>query len=296
MVSPYRIAATLNRYHLALLAIGLVWCLAMSFSPQGATLDWILLLAAECLYQVFGPDMKAVKAEVDLKTLKDRSTASWQARVDAGARLLGDSHQGYQSLLALEREVQEYILTQPSELKDVLTEMAPKVGHLVRQYLRLGKDYSVLQEFINRSNPTDLEVKVKNLQADLAPVEVPAPGKDGKSGKVTRVEKTPEVKAILTKRLAVVQARLDKIRSAREQLPILEAQMGSVSELAHLLRDQVMAPMNSTGVRIVDLDALMKDVQTDLGVSDIRQIIEIGEDAEAEMETLTNMHDRRSGS
>lgn len=296
MVSPYRIAATINRYHLALFAIGLVWCLAMSFSPQGATLDWILLLAAEALYQVFGPDMKSVKEEVDLKALKDRSAISWKAREEAGANLRGDSFSGYQSLLALEREVQEYILTQPSELKDVLTEMAPKVGHLVRQYLRLGKDYSVLQEFINRSNPTDLEVKVKNLQADLAPVEVPAPGKDGKPGKVTRVEKTPEVKAILTKRLAVVQARLDKIRSAREQLPILEAQMGSVSELAHLLRDQVMAPMNSTGVRIVDLDALMKDVQTDLGVSDIRQIIEIGEDAEAEMETLTNMHDRRSGS
>lgn len=296
MVSPYRIAATLNRYHLALLAIGMLWCMAMSFSPQGATLDWILLLAAEALYQVFGPDMKSVKAGVDLKALKDRSTASWQARTDAGAKLLGESYSGYQSLLDLEREVQEYILTQPAELKDVLMEMAPKVGHLVRQYLRLGKDYSVLQEFISRSNPGDLEAKVKGLHADLAPVETPAPGKDGKPGRATRVEKSPEVKAILTKRLAVVQARLDKISAARAQLPILEAQMGSVSELAHLLRDQVMAPMNGTGVRIVDLDALMKDVQTDLGVSDIRQIIEIGEDAEAEMDTLTTMHDRRSGS
>lgn len=229
-------------------------------------MEFILLALAEFIFQLFAPNIQFFRDELDglRKAEKEENQRRNQQEEINSLGLI--SGMGYKDLLWVQWDIRNHIAGQPLEVQLALIDVAPRVAKLVKTYYRLALQKKDLLQFLDKSDEKNLFKMCEELKRNLT---------EPKPDPVLQMDR---------KRLALLEARLDRVTLVRDQIPILDSQLETLKESLLLIRDQVLAPSGVVKVR-VDVDEILRSVGENTGLEDITAALADVEDTELEIKT-----------
>ena len=144
-------------------------------------------------------------------------------------------------------------------------QMEDKLGGLLRGYVRLLYSSYAHQQYLQSLNPNQITSEVKALEKALP-------------------NETAKVQEINSKRIEILNKRLEKFKKIRENCDVVGAQCSAMEDVLQLIRDQSVT-MRDPQQMNAQLDNLVQDVeQTEESVKEVEAIFALATpDAEDDM-------------
>jgi hypothetical protein len=167
------------------------------------------------------------------------------------------SRQRYYRLRTLKNEVQAHYAQLSSASQGLLDAHLRKLDRLLRSYLELlwkREQYRVLAE---RTSEARIRESIETLDADMA-------------------DDAERVRSVKQRRRTVLEKRLKRLRTIRENLEVVGAQLGTIEDAVKYIHEQSWTLQDPDEVTM-QLDALLEEVdETQRSIRDVERLLSGG--------------------
>lgn len=229
-------------FHPANLAFLVVTLLIVFFTSGPGYWDEALLLfmtAVELLYLGTVPNMPRFRKIVRARKLAEQKQPP--SDQDIFRQLSRLSQKRYLKLRKIQRSIAANYQRFTPTSQGLLENHLKKIDHLIKIYLNLLALKERHEHFLQSTTEENIAQTITALKEDMA-------------------DDPPRIRAIKERRLEILQKRLNRIKKARENLEILEAQLATIEDVIQYIHDQSLTMRNPEELTF-QLDTLLSEAE-----------------------------------
>ncbi|MFT5142721.1 MAG: hypothetical protein ACI80V_002091 [Rhodothermales bacterium] len=278
-VQNYTKEAFLHPWNLTFLIVSMLSAFTVS-SFLGATplFETILLFAAamELLFLGYLPRQERFQRAVKSRRAEEHAKPPSQKEVFQ--HLTKHSQRRYARLRKLEKEIRSNYLKLSYASQGMLDSHLKKVNTLLDSYLNLLYQKERYEYTAHSSTETEVVRSIEELRRDMA-------------------EDSDRVRAIKSRRMRILEQRLERSKKGKENLEIIEAQMETIEDVALYIHEQSLTLRNPEEISF-QLDTLLSEVEeTQASVEELEAVFANPMDLLSDLDTFeapgsSSTHDR----
>jgi len=250
----YTREAFLHPWNLTFLIAALGVALGVSFSGSPSWLFETALLfttALELFYLGIMPRQERFRRAVRARRAAEHARPPSQREL---FQLLSrTSQRRYVRLRNLQQQIQSNYQKLSYASQGLLESHLHKIENLLRSYLNLLYQKERYEQYLGNTSEDRLAEAIQLLQQDMA-------------------DDAPRVRSIKERRKRILEQRLERIKKARENLEIIEAQLDTIDDVIQYIHEQSLTLRNPEEITF-QLDTLLSEVEeTESTVAQIEDI------------------------
>ena len=205
--------------------------------------QWWILLAAlglEALWMIYAPDSKLVRRKLDEAMDRDEREERARRREEELKKLSRADQVRCQALMSKEWEITHLAAENPTFSGELLRGEIAKLDQLVDSFIDLASTSARYREYLDREDIGEVERLGRSYEKEAENAE-------------------GHVREMARKNLAIVKARLERLREIKEFVDRATGQLELIENSFALLADQIVS-MRSPGELSGQLDELIDGV------------------------------------